>query len=69
MRRWNLVGLLMIVPALGAYPLRAANFYVGTCKPGSFTTIAAAISAVPAGSTINVCPGTYFCCQRICKLS
>jgi hypothetical protein len=59
MWRWNTVGLLMLVMAVGAYPLRAANFYVGTCKPGSFTTIAAAINAAPAGSTINVCPGMY----------
>ena len=36
-------------------------FYVGTCKPGKadFTTIQEAVTAVPSGSTIDVCPGTY----------
>lgn len=59
MRRWNLVGLLMVVMSVGAYPLRATSFYVGTCKAGSFAKLSAAISAAPAGSTIYVCPGTY----------
>ena len=59
MQRWNVFGLLMVVISAGAYPLRAASFYVGNCKAGSFATISAAIGAVPAGSTINVCPGTY----------
>ena len=37
------------------------NFAVGTCRPRlkSFTTIQAAVSSVPAGSTVLVCPGTY----------
>jgi hypothetical protein len=40
---------------------KSPSFYVGTCKPGKadFTTIQAAVSAVPPGSTINVCPGVY----------
>ena len=39
----------------------AKTYYVGTCKPGKadYTTIQAAVNGVPAGSTINVCPGTY----------
>jgi hypothetical protein len=39
----------------------AATYYVGTCKAGSYSTISAAVndSAVPPGSTINICPGTY----------
>jgi hypothetical protein len=34
---------------------------VGTCHPRlvSFATISAAVSSVPAGATIQVCPGTY----------
>jgi hypothetical protein len=34
---------------------------VGTCRPSliSFTTIQAAVNAVPAGGTVYVCPGTY----------
>ncbi len=39
----------------------AATYAVGTCKPTlpSFLSISAAVSSVPAGSTIEVCPGTY----------
>jgi hypothetical protein len=45
-----------------AVPLAlASNFAVGTCKPSlpSYSSISAAVSAVPAGSTVQVCPGTY----------
>src|ERR1700679_4156239 len=37
------------------------TFYVGTCKPGKadYTTIQEAVTGVPAGSIINVCPGNY----------
>lgn len=43
----------------------AGTYYVGTCKPGKaeYTTITSAISklgtAIPTGSTIDVCPGIY----------
>lgn len=39
----------------------AQTFYVGTCKPGKadYNTIQEAVSNVPPGSTINVCPGIY----------
>jgi len=39
----------------------AANYAVGTCKSSlpSYPTISAAVAGVPAGSTIEVCPGTY----------
>jgi pectin methylesterase-like acyl-CoA thioesterase len=39
----------------------SSTVVVGTCKSGltQFTTIGAAITAVPAGSTIDVCPNTY----------
>lgn len=58
MRRSHLaVSVLLLV--LAAQPLVAATFYVGTCKSGSFATISAAVSAVPAGSTVDVCPGDY----------
>ncbi len=38
-----------------------AAYFVGTCGSGkaNFTTIQQAVSSVPAGSTINVCPGVY----------
>jgi hypothetical protein len=47
---------------LATQPARADDTYaVGTCKPRltSFSTISAAVSSVPPGSTILVCPGTY----------
>jgi len=39
----------------------ASTVVVGTCRTGltSYLTIQAAVNAVPAGSTIDVCPGTY----------
>jgi len=48
--------------ALGAHSLTAATVYVGSCGPAkatSYTTIQQAVNAVPAGSTVYVCPGTY----------
>jgi hypothetical protein len=46
---------------LSAQPLKAATVTVGTCISGGihFTTIQAAVTGVPAGSTIRVCPGNY----------
>jgi parallel beta-helix repeat protein len=40
---------------------KAKTYYVGTCKPGKadYTTIQEAVTGVPAGSTIDVCAGTY----------
>jgi len=39
----------------------AANYAVGSCKPSlpSYATISGAVSGVPPGSTVLVCPGTY----------
>ena len=50
-----------IVLASVALPATAATYYVGACKAGSYPTISAAVNdpKVVAGSTINVCPGTY----------
>ncbi len=54
--------LAVLMPALSA-PLQALNYEVGGCKTGSswvnFTTISAAVAGVPAGATIQVCPGVY----------
>lgn len=48
---------LSLVPARG---FAVTNAVVGTCKAGTlFTTIQAAVNAATAGSTIQVCPGTY----------
>ncbi|MFZ1919596.1 MAG: right-handed parallel beta-helix repeat-containing protein [Terriglobales bacterium] len=50
-----LVGLVLLI----AQPLLAKTYYVGSCKTGAYPTIGAAVAGVPAGSTIDVCPGTY----------
>lgn len=52
---------ISVVLLLGARPLMGSTFYVGTCRIGAFATISAAVSSptVPAGSMVNVCPGTY----------
>jgi hypothetical protein len=53
--------LLAIGLLLAVRPMLAATYAVGTCKPGlpSYTTISAAVSGVPPGSTVLVCPDTY----------
>ena len=53
--------LLAVGLLLGASPMLAANYAVGTCKPSlpSYITISAAVSGVPPFSTVLVCPGTY----------
>jgi hypothetical protein len=60
MTRLNLT-LFALLVVLSARSLVASTFYVGTCKIGAFGTIQAAVSSasVPAGSTIDVCPGNY----------
>src|ERR1700687_5029369 len=61
MSRPRVLFLLAIGLALAVHPMLAATSAVGTCKPSlpSFTTISAAVSTVPPGSTVLVCPGTY----------
>jgi hypothetical protein len=58
MRRFHFA-LSLFVLVLAAQPLVAATYYVGTCKKGAYSSISAAVEGVPAGSTIDVCPGTY----------
>jgi hypothetical protein len=52
---------LLAIALLLAVPMFASTVAVGTCKPSltSYATISAAVVAVPSGSTIDVCPGTY----------
>lgn len=52
--RLMILGVLILTP--GAF---AATLYVGSCHAKSYSTISAAVTAAPAGSTIDVCPGTY----------
>jgi parallel beta-helix repeat protein len=56
-----LTGLALVIGADQSSIAAAKVFYVGTCKPGKadFTTIQEAVSGVPPGSTIDVCPGVY----------
>jgi hypothetical protein len=53
----------MLVMLAASAPLQALNYEVGGCKTGSswvnFTTISAAVAGVPAGATIQICPGVY----------
>lgn len=54
--------LLVTLPLLVSQAMADSHpFAVGTCKPHttSFSTIQAAVNAVPPGSTILVCPGVY----------
>jgi len=52
------VSFLAVQPAVAG---DGHGYAVGSCKPRaiSFPTISAAVSSVPPGSTISVCPGTY----------
>lgn len=51
---------IALVACFAAQVAQAATIVVGTCKSGiQFATIGAAITASPAGATINVCPGIY----------
>ncbi|HKM48138.1 MAG TPA: hypothetical protein VJX69_11140 [Terriglobales bacterium] len=52
--RFLISAALMLTP--GAF---ASTLYVGTCHTPSYSTISAAVAAAPAGSTVDVCPGTY----------
>jgi len=53
--RFALLGIVLLV----VQPLLAKTYYVGSCKTGAYATIGAAVAAVPAGSIVDVCPGTY----------
>ncbi|MGD0543118.1 MAG: right-handed parallel beta-helix repeat-containing protein [Candidatus Acidiferrales bacterium] len=60
----RLVFVLVIAAALlslGAAELHASTTYiVGTCKAGTqFSSIQAALDAVPSPNVVEVCPGTY----------
>jgi hypothetical protein len=59
MSRLRILFMLAAVLLFGSCSISAATYAVGTCKPTlpSFLSISAAVSSVPAGSTIEVCPG------------
>jgi hypothetical protein len=58
----NLKWLLTFIAVAVSIPAYAANYGVGGCNPNvvNFATIQSAVSSVPAGATILICPGTYF---------
>jgi hypothetical protein len=61
MKRLRILFLLTAVLLFGTHSVFAADFAVGTCEPKlvSFSTISAAVAAVPSGSIVEVCPGFY----------
>jgi hypothetical protein len=63
MSRIDFVKLLavLVLTLLGSNQLWASvSFaYVGSCRPGSFPTITAALAATPHANVVKVCPGTY----------
>jgi len=60
-KHWMLF-LLAVALIAAASPAQAANYEVGTCIPSlpKFGSIQLAVNSVPPGSTIVVCPATYF---------
>ena len=52
---------LLVWAVLQSLPAAASKVAVGNCLPQliSYNTISAAVAAVPAGSTVFICPGTY----------
>jgi len=56
---WKAVCRLVAVWFLLISSSFAATLYVGTCHKASYATISAAVAAAPAGSIVDVCPGTY----------
>jgi hypothetical protein len=61
MSRLRILLVLAAVSLFGSHSVLAADYAVGTCKPHlpSYSSISAAVAAVPSGSTVMVCPGTY----------
>jgi hypothetical protein len=59
-KHWILL-LLTAAMIVASRPAHAKNYEVGSCISSltKFSTIQAAVSTVPAGSTILVCPGVY----------
>jgi parallel beta-helix repeat protein len=56
--RFASIFFFIIAVLLVPHSIMAATF-VGSCQPGSYPTISAAVGAATAGAIIKVCPGTY----------
>jgi len=61
MFRLRLIAIAIATVLLSASAFAATKYAVGTCQPHltSYSTISMAVSSVPPGSTIEVCPGNY----------
>ncbi len=61
MLRPRLIALVTLAVLLSASAFAGTTYAVGTCLPNLpyYTTISLAVSNVPSGSTIKVCPGSY----------
>jgi hypothetical protein len=58
--RLSLFSAAVLLAYFAVPTANASTVVVGTCKSGvQFSTIGAAITAAPTGSTVDVCPGTY----------
>lgn len=61
MSRLKLVSAVALVFVAADLSASTLTYAVGNCRPSvpSFTTIEAALAAVPSANVIEVCPGTY----------
>jgi nitrous oxidase accessory protein len=59
--RLKLIAIAILAVFLSASAFAGTTYAVGTCLPTLpfYTTIQEAVSSVPSGSTIKVCPGSY----------
>jgi hypothetical protein len=59
--RLRLIAIVAATVLLSASALAGTKYAVGSCQPNltSYATISEAVSKVPAGSIIDVCPGNY----------
>lgn len=61
MLRPTSIAILTTAVCLSASAFASTTYYVGTCHKSApiYSTISAAVSSVPSGSTVLVCPGNY----------
>ena len=59
--RPSLLAVVCLAVAFAGQSAHASTVAVGNCKSNvpQFSTISAAVTAVPTGGTVDVCPGTY----------
>jgi pectin methylesterase-like acyl-CoA thioesterase len=59
--KFAILWALLSISSFAGQAAHASTIVVGSCKSSltSFSTIQAAVNAAPAGSTIDVCPGSY----------